>query len=128
MAFSGEFFAPQTTYLHVYYCDTKKDKPKKRAAIMKQRRYHRHEHKKRELLKNPEVRKAYEEELSMLMIAHRIAELREEANLTQGQLALRLHTKQQVISRLEDEHHIPSFNMLWKVAHAFGKKLEVKLI
>lgn len=95
---------------------------------MKQRRYHRHEHKKRELLKNPEVRKAYEEELSMLMIAHRIAELREEANLTQGQLALRLHTKQQVISRLEDEHHIPSFNMLWKVAHAFGKKLEVKLI
>lgn len=128
MALSGEFFAPQTMNLYVHYYDAKKDKQKKRTATMKQRGYHRHEYKKRELLKDPEVRKAYEEELSMLMIAHRIAELREQANLTQGQLALRLHTKQQVISRLEDEHHIPSFSMLWKVAHAFGKKLEVKLI
>lgn len=92
------------------------------------RRYHRHEDKKKKLLKDPEVRKAYEEELSQLMIAHRIAELREEAHLTQAQLALRIHTKQQVISRLEDEHHIPSFSMLWKVAHVLGRKLEVKLV
>lgn len=92
------------------------------------RRYHRHEDTKKELLKDPEVRKAYEEELSMLMIAHRIAELREEAHLTQAQLAIRIHTKQQVISRLEDKHHIPSFSMMWKVAHAFGKKLEIKMV
>lgn len=92
------------------------------------RSYHRHEDKKKELLKDPEIRKAYEEELSMLMIAHRIAELREQSNMTQAQLAIQIHTKQQVISRLEDEHHIPSFNTLWKVAHAFGKRLQVKLI
>lgn len=92
------------------------------------RTYHRHEDKKKELLKDPEIRKAYEEELSMLMIAHRIAELREQSNMTQAQLAIQIHTKQQVISRLEDEHHIPSFNTLWKVAHAFGKRLQVKLI
>ena len=90
--------------------------------------YHRHDDKKKELLKDPEIRKVYEEELSMLMIAHRIAELREQSNMTQAQLAIQIHTKQQVISRLEDEHHIPSFNTLWKVAHAFGKRLQVKLI
>lgn len=92
------------------------------------RTYHKHADKKKELLKNPEIRKAYEEELSMLLIAHRIAELREQANMTQAQLAMQIHTKQQVISRLEDEQHIPSFPTLWKVAHAFGKRLEIKII
>ncbi len=92
------------------------------------RRYHRHEDTKKERLKDPIIRKAYEEELSMLMIAHRIAELRKKAKITQAQLATQIHTKQQVISKLENEHHIPSFNTLWKVAHAFGKKLEIRLI
>jgi ribosome-binding protein aMBF1 (putative translation factor) len=92
------------------------------------RQYHKHADKRKELLKDPEIRKAYEEELSMLTIAHRIAELREQANMTQAQLAARIHTKQQVVSRLEDEQHIPSFATLWKVAHAFGKRLEINMV
>ena len=92
------------------------------------RQYHRHEDRKRDLLKDPEIRKAYEDELSMLKIAQRIVELRKEENITQAQLAVRIHTKQQVVSRLEDERHVPSFGTLCKVAHAFGKKLEINMV
>lgn len=47
--------------------------------------------------------------------------------MTQAKLAMEINTKQQVVSRLEDEHHIPSFTTLWKVANVFGKKTGYKI-
>lgn len=83
---------------------------------------------KKEAFKDPEVRERCEKAFAELKLAHQIAELREKANMSQAMLAAEIHTKQQVVSRLEDEHHIPSFTTLWKVAHAFGKKLDIKFI
>jgi DNA-binding XRE family transcriptional regulator len=83
---------------------------------------------KKEIFKDPEVRERCELAFAELKLAHQIAELREKAHMTQAKLAVEIHTKQQVVSRLEDEHHIPSFTTLWKVANVFGKKLDIRFI
>lgn len=83
---------------------------------------------KKELFKDPEVRTRCEKAFAELKIAHQIAELREKAHMSQAKLADEINTKQQVVSRLEDEHHIPSFTTLWKVAQVFGKKLDIRFV
>ncbi len=87
-----------------------------------------HEEYKNRLLKDPEVRAAYEDELSRLLVAHQIIELRERSHMTQTELARRLHTKQQVISRMEQDQYKPSLTTLEKVARIFNKKLEIRFI
>ena len=52
--------------------------------------------------KSPEFRKAYDEEVMMLNIAHKVAQLRKERHITQTELAKRIGTTQQTVSRLED--------------------------
>lgn len=52
-------------------------------------------------LKNGAVKKAFDEEDVFADIAIQIARMREMEGLTQGQLACRIHTKQQAISRIE---------------------------
>lgn len=57
------------------------------------------------------------------LISSRIAK-----NLTQGQLAEMIGTKQTNISRLESGRYNPSMKMLRKIAEAMGKKLEIHLV
>ena len=59
------------------------------------------------------------------MIAQEIAALRKAHHLTQTQLAREIHTKQQVISRLENpsDKRLPSFEFLGRIATTFKKKL-----
>lgn len=83
---------------------------------------------KKEAFKDPEVRERCERAFAELKLAHQITELREKAHMSQAKLAAEINTKQQVVSRLEDEHHIPSFTTLWKVAQAFGKRLDIRFI
>jgi DNA-binding XRE family transcriptional regulator len=83
---------------------------------------------KKEIFKDPEARARCEKAFAELKLAHQIAELREKAHMTQAKLAVEINTKQQVVSRLEGEHHIPSFTTLWKVAQAFGKTLDIRFI
>ncbi|KXS46434.1 MAG: helix-turn-helix domain-containing protein, partial [Halanaerobium sp. T82-1] len=45
---------------------------------------------------------------------------------TQKELADRIGTKQSAISRLENDDYNPSVEFLDKVAHALGKKLEIR--
>ena len=40
----------------------------------------------------------------------------------------RLHTKQQVISRLEQDKYKPSYSTLEKIAHVFGKRIEINFV
>ena len=49
-------------------------------------------------------------------------------NLTQGQLAEMIGTKQTNISRLESGRCNPSIKMLRKIAEAMGKKLEIHFV
>jgi len=61
-------------------------------------------------------------------LALRIAELRKRKKLTQGQLAKRLHTTQQVVSDIETFKH-PNVTLLTlqKIAHALDSRLVVDL-
>jgi ribosome-binding protein aMBF1 (putative translation factor) len=62
-------------------------------------------------------------------IAQLVYDARAESKLTQSQLAKRIGTTQSVISRLEDwDYKGHSLRMLIRIAHALGKKVELKLV
>lgn len=94
---------------------------------MKRKHYDYKDYQK-ELHKDPEIKEQSDREFEALVIAHKIVELREKAHMTQAQLARELHTKQQVVSRLEDENYKPSLTTLEKIAHVFGKRLEINFV
>ena len=80
-------------------------------------------------LKNPEFKKAFDEEEVYASIAIQIAKMRERQNLTQSDLAKKLHTTQQTVSRLEDVNDDGySVKTLVKIAEAFHRKLRVEFI
>jgi len=58
-------------------------------------------------------------------IGLRVAELRAQYGLTQGDLAKKLKTKQQVISRIEKTNYMPNTSTLQKIAKIFKKKLKI---
>ena len=80
---------------------------------------------KKELLKNVEVRRAYNDlapEYSVIrgIIEHRIAK-----KMTQNELAKKVGTRQSAISRLESGSANPTLRFLQKVASALGTRLTV---
>ncbi len=83
----------------------------------------------KEQLKDSDVRKAYEEEGVFVELAIQIAHLRAKRGLSQRELAQRLHTSQQTISRVESPHNGSlSLRTLVKLAHALGKELKVQFV
>ena len=81
---------------------------------------------KNELFESKEVKEEYEKLNVMYEIKKQIIRYRIENNLTQKELADRIGTKQSAISRLENDDYNPSVEFLDKVAHALGKKLEIR--
>lgn len=80
-------------------------------------------------IKTPQRRKSYEKALKDAEIASRIYELRQQAGLTQKQLAELIGTKQPVISRLEEaDYNGYSLEMLNRIATALHCRLEVNII
>jgi predicted transcriptional regulator len=89
---------------------------------------------KAKMLENPAVRAEYErierEEMPML---DTILKARQEAGLTQAQVAERMGTKAPAVARLENAlitggSPSPSLATLRKYAAALGKHLEVRLV
>ena len=80
-------------------------------------------------LKNEEFRKAFEEEDVIARLAIEIARIRDEQGMTQKDLARRLRTSQQMVSRLENPTN-QSFSLvtLLKLARAFHKKLDIHFV
>ena len=79
--------------------------------------------------KSPEFRKAYDEEVMMLKIAYKIAQLRKERHITQHELARRVGTTQQTVSRLEDSNNTQiTILTLARLAIALHVKLNIELI
>lgn len=78
------------------------------------------------LLKDPAVRKAYEESRLEYEIARAIIRARIEKGLTQKQLADKLNTKQSVISRVESANNTPSLSLLKRLAQALNVTLQVQ--
>lgn len=83
---------------------------------------------KEELLKNPEVKKEYDDLEQEYKIKRMLINARLEKNLTQKELADLVGTKQTNISRLESGTYNPSINFLKKIAKSLGKELEIKFI
>lgn len=82
---------------------------------------------KKELLKDPEYKKAYDNlELEYSIIAQ-VIQKRLDRGLTQKQLAEKIGTKQSAISRLEGGNISPSIAFLEKISIALGAKLHISL-
>ncbi len=80
-------------------------------------------------LRDAEFRKAFDEEEICASLAIQIAKIRQRKNFTQQELAKRLQTTQQTISRLENiNNRSLSLKTLTKVAHVLDKRLKIELV
>ena len=80
----------------------------------------------KEELKDKEFKKAFDEEDIFARLAIEIAKLREEQGVSQKELAKRLHTSQQMISRLENpSNRSLSLNTLVRLAEALDRRLQI---
>ncbi len=82
-------------------------------------------HKKR-LLKNPEIRKAVEDNRLEYEIARALIMARVKRGFTQKELAKRLKTKQSVISRVENARTMPTLSFLKRLADVLNTPLRVQ--
>lgn len=80
-------------------------------------------------LRNPRFRKAYKDYELSAKLAARISMLRRRNGMTQAELARRIRTSQEVISRLEGAVR-PSVTIrtLERLARAFDKRLDIRFI
>jgi ribosome-binding protein aMBF1 (putative translation factor) len=70
---------------------------------------------------------AFRKTLQQVDLAMLVREMREDAGLTQAELARRIGTKQPVIARLEDaEYDRQSLDMLERIASVCGIKLKLR--
>ncbi|HWF59883.1 MAG TPA: helix-turn-helix transcriptional regulator [Nitrospira sp.] len=79
-------------------------------------------------LTNSKFRKGFEEELRKLAIGEQLARLRQEAGLTQSQVAKRTGTTASAISRYENaDYDRYELRTLGKIVRACGGRLEISL-
>jgi ribosome-binding protein aMBF1 (putative translation factor) len=81
----------------------------------------------KELLKDPEFKKAYDTLEVEFSIIEQVLKKRLEKGLSQKQLAEKAGTKQSAIARLEGGNSNPSIAFLEKVSKALGGKLQISL-
>lgn len=83
----------------------------------------------KEQLKDPDARKAYEEEGIYVDLAVEIAKLREKEGYSQKDLAKKLHTTQQTVSRLESsDNRSITLGTLIRLAKALHKRLDIRFV
>jgi len=82
---------------------------------------------KKGLLKDPELRKLYDDSAAEYELMASIIEKRLAKGLTQSDLAQKVGTKQSAIARLESGHYNPSLAFLRKVAQALDAQLVVAM-
>lgn len=80
---------------------------------------------RKEMLKDPEFKKAYDALQPEFELAAAIIQKRIDKKMTQAALAKKMGTKQSAISRLESGSTNPSFSQLRKVAKALDSKLKI---
>ena len=77
--------------------------------------------------RDPEFAKGYESGYQEFKIGVMLKIAREEAGLTQDQLAEKLNTKKTAISRIENHAEDIKLSTLEKFAHALGKTLRIEV-
>ncbi len=83
---------------------------------------------KNRLLKNKEIKKAYDELGPEFALVRMIIAKRLTKGITQKELAHKIGTKQPVISRLERGTYNPSIKFLQRVAGALDAELRIKIM
>ena len=78
--------------------------------------------------RDPVFAEGYDEGFRSFKIGVLLKQAREEAGLTQDELAKQLNTKKTAISRIENHAEDIRLSTLEKYARAFGKKLRVELV
>ena len=90
-----------------------------------------HEELVKKLLRNSAVRAEYEALDDEFALLDELLRARQQAGLTQAQVAARMGTKTPAVARLEagggNLRHSPSVATLRKYAHAVGCQLEIRL-
>ncbi len=91
-----------------------------------------HDSLKKKVTSSPEALAAYERTKKEIELSMMLREAREKSDLSQDDLAARMHTSRTAISRLEssgmDARHSPSINTLLRYAHALGYTVDIKLV
>ena len=83
---------------------------------------------KKRKAKDPEFAHNYESGYEQFKIGVMLKMAREEAGLTQEQLAQMLRTKKSAISRIENHAEDIKLSTLEKIAQALGKKLRIEVV
>src|SRR3990167_6618269 len=78
------------------------------------------------LVKRPGFKQAQEETRIEYEIARALIKARLEKGLTQAEIARRMHTKQSVISRVENARTMPSLAFLKRLAEVLNASLEIQ--
>ena len=77
--------------------------------------------------RDPEFAKDFDSGYEQLKIGVMLKQAREEAGITQEELASRLNTKKTAISRIENHAEDIKLSTLEKFANALGKKLKLEV-
>ncbi len=83
---------------------------------------------KKELLKDPKFKKAYDELEPEFQLVRQIIKKRIEQGLSQKELAEKMGTKQSAIARLESAEYNPSVAFLKKTAKALNASLKISIV
>ncbi|RDU51597.1 transcriptional regulator [Helicobacter sp. MIT 00-7814] len=85
---------------------------------------------KQQALQNPKIKAHYDELETEFIVKSKLIAARKEANLTQEQLAKKMHTTKSVVSRLEslDSKISPRLSTLRSYAKALGKDVRVDIV
>jgi ribosome-binding protein aMBF1 (putative translation factor) len=83
---------------------------------------------KERLLTNPGVKAEYDRLGPVYALVGAMVEARHQAGLTQEQVAERMGTTQSVVARLENAHHMPSFDLVTRYATALGRRVRLDLL
>ena len=81
-----------------------------------------------EKLKNPKIRKHYNEYGKQLEIAYQILQLRKRKRISQAELARKLGTRQSDVARMEAGQQNFTTDTLQKIASAFNCDLKVEFV
>ena len=80
------------------------------------------------LLKDPELKKYYDEVGKQLEIAYQILQLRKKQGISQSELAKKIGTTQSNVARLESGQQNFTTETLQKIAKAFRRDLKVEFV
>ena len=79
-------------------------------------------------LKEPEFKKEWDKLELRYVVIRQLIKIRNTYNLSQAQLAEKLNTTQSVISRIENGTVNIGIDFLDKLARAFDKRVEIRLV